>query len=149
MPVNKEKIVSACLEQITQRIESYNLGIKKIQTDMASETKSSAGDKFETSREMMKQEEEKLAQQISELKKHRNALQLLTFEKNETIQNGSIVETNKGVFYFSTAFGKIIIDGKDIMLLSTIAPIFNAMKGKKKGDNVTFNTTTFLIHEVN
>ena len=148
MSLNKEIIVNACIEQITQRIESYKQGIKKIQTDMASETKSSAGDKFETSREMMKQEEEKLSQQVSELKKHSHALQLLSFDKTETVKNGSIVETNKGVFYFSTALGKVTIEGNDIMLLSTIAPIFNVMKGKKKGDCITFNTTTFSISEV-
>lgn len=73
------------------------------------ETKSSAGDKYETGRAMMQLEIEKQSVQLAEAMKLKHVLSQINPEKTtETIQSGSLVFTDQGNFYISISAGKLI-----------------------------------------
>ena len=42
----------------------------------------------------------------------------------------------------------IVLDGEEMMGLSTKSPLFQAMSGKKKGDTFSHNNTTYKIRDV-
>ena len=146
--MDKQKTINEAINILQERLDKHKQTIKKIQLDIASETKSSAGDKFETAREMMKQEEQKIAKQVYDISTQINTLEALDKKEHQIIQNGSIVTTDKGIFYIGAAIGQLNLPQQSIMFISMDAPIFSLLKDKKKGDYVTFNTTTFNIFAV-
>ena len=63
----KDNYRVVCEEFLKNRLDAMKRDVQAIRNDLESETKSSAGDKYETSREMMKQEENKIAESIEKL----------------------------------------------------------------------------------
>lgn len=104
------------------------------------DTKSSAGDKYETNREMMQAEKDKAMQQLSEALKLRKVLDGINIKNNsDAIGLGSLVQTNIGLFYIAVAIGEFEIDKTKVFGISPVSPIGNALKGYKKGDIINFN----------
>ena len=97
--MQKEQLIQACSNYLKDKINSINIIINEVTESSNLESKSSAGDKHETSKAMMQLEIEKLGTQLKEAE-----LQLAEFEKInfnkmfQTIEQGSLVETNKGYF---------------------------------------------------
>ena len=105
-----------------------------------------AGDKYETSREMIAQEQLKLSKQLSIHQKH---LQIIRGIDDTEIYNyvkiGSVVTTNMGVFFIAVSLGFITLADNKIALISSSSPIGNLMMGKKSGDKFNFNQTQYEI----
>lgn len=67
---------------------------------------------------------------------------------NDSVQLGSIVVTDKDIFFVSTSIERFEADGKSLFGLSAQAPLYQTMRGKKKGDSFTYNKKTYKIKEV-
>lgn len=136
----KGLIKEECIRILSAKIDMAEKQLSRLKTMLAAETKSSAGDKYETSREMAKQEQDKLTFNLSENTKMRNELEQIECDCiDQKIGIGSLVETNMGYFYLAIALGKIDIEGRSIFVLSSTAPIGKLLMGKKKGESITFN----------
>ncbi|MFT5666209.1 MAG: transcription elongation GreA/GreB family factor [Vicingaceae bacterium] len=146
--LKKEAVISAIRESIGEQIGDYILELNSVNEEIGKETKSSAGDKFETSREMMNQEVSRLEERIAYLKKQLNSLQQLSQRKSSSIQNGSLVNTNHGLFFFGIAFGKLESQGSTIMGLSLNSPLGKIMTDKKEGDSLTFMNRNYSIETI-
>src|SRR6187399_2402536 len=93
----KEKLFSLCLESVTKRIDSIRSAMAVTQASASEETKSSAGDKYETGRAMAQLEIEKLNEQLSEALKAKGTLeQINPALQSMTIHPGSMVLTTQG-----------------------------------------------------
>lgn len=135
----KESIHQACLELLSQKIERLERSIADAQKAASEDTKSSAGDKFETSREMLKQEINKHSQQLAMATKMRQQFAKLNpSQKLTSIGFGSLVDTNEGLYYFSASLGKVVFEEKSCFALSMISPIGKALANLKTGDEVSF-----------
>lgn len=145
----KPVIHKACLEKVDSRIHSIQELLKEIQGAANSETKSSAGDKYETGRAMAHLETEKLMPQLLEAKKQKEILLSINPTKeHKKIQSGSLVKTKTGLFYISVGLGKIELENNSIFVLSPISPIGQLLINKKAGDNYTFNGLNNLIQAI-
>jgi transcription elongation GreA/GreB family factor len=114
-----------------------------------SESKSSAGDKYETGRAMAQLERDRHAQLLAEAKKLDQELTRLNVEKEyTTVQPGSLVTTNRGAFFISISAGKLTIDGIEYFAISPASPIGTVLAGRKTGESVTFNKLTYQIERV-
>ncbi|MVM31541.1 3-oxoacyl-ACP synthase [Spirosoma sp. HMF4905] len=114
-----------------------------------SESKSSAGDKYETGRAMAQLERDRNAQLLAEAQKLGQELARLNIEKKyDTAQSGSMVITNRGSFFISMSAGKLTVDGRDYFAISAASPIAGALAGRKAGDETTFNKITYQVLEV-
>ncbi|HIP32233.1 MAG TPA: hypothetical protein EYG86_05690 [Crocinitomicaceae bacterium] len=126
------------IEQKEARIQSAFDDLNSAVTD---DSKSTAGDKHETGRAMVHLEQEKLSSQLAQVKLLKEALAQINIEEKHTkIQFGSLVTTNKGVFFFSIGLGKIKVNGEDVFCLTVTTPLGKALFGKKVGDKVMFNS---------
>jgi transcription elongation GreA/GreB family factor len=124
-----------CLNQLQAKIDRLNRSIAEAQQAASEDTKSSAGDKFETSREMMKQEINKLNAQLSQAVKMQQQLGQVNPEASkETVGFGSLVQTNEGLYYFSVSLGKVEVAGQSCFALSMASPLGKALAGKKAGE---------------
>lgn len=147
LPVLKEKVYLACLKHVQDRIDTAIQAIESAQEAGENDTKSSAGDKYETGREMMKQEIERHQQLLADAKQMQFQLQELVLAPDQSlkIMKGSLIETSRGMFYMAVGIGKIHIDNQEIFVLSPSAPVGQRLLGKKKDEEVIFNNYTFKI----
>ena len=68
--------------------------------------------------------------------------------QTEQAVRGSIITTNKGIFFLSLGLGKITIDEKTVIALSPDAPLGKLLLMKKVGDEFHFNQTDYKIISV-
>jgi len=113
------------------------------------ETKSSAGDKYETSRAMGHLEKDMYARQLAETGKEMASL--MSIECNliyTTIAPGSLVRFESISYFILAGIGKIDFNGELIYVISPNAPVAKSVLGKKKGDIVSINNSILQIKEV-
>lgn len=93
---------------------------------------------------------EKYAQYLDNAQKIKETLSKVDIERyTEEIKFGSIVETNKQNYFIAAALGEIKLDdGITVYAISTEAPIFEQLKGKKAGDTFKLNNEELKILKV-
>ena len=153
MPLNfidlKSELHRQCLDIVDRRISTIEEAIAAAQHTANSETKSSAGDKYETTRSMMQIEIEQQSAQLAEAMKMKGALLKINPSLSTIIvQPGSLVLTDLGNFYLATSVGQLVIDEKNYMVLSPASPVGKLMVGMKAGNEFTFNKKVFVIQRV-
>lgn len=145
----KEELFKRCTEFILQRINTAETALQQAQEASNDDTKSSAGDKFETTREMMQQD---IARNKNLLFDGQQNLQLLNsiehIPASDAARNGSLVWTANGIFYISISAGQIKVDEKVIFAISAASPIGKLLMGKGAGESFSFNGKDYTIEKV-
>jgi len=145
----KVKLYELCTAFVGQRIASSQKAIEHAQLAANEETKSSAGDKYETGRAMMQLEIEKQSVQLGEAMKLKQVLSLINPEKtSDTVQSGSLVVTDQGNFYISISAGKLDVEGITYFAVSPVSPIGALLMGKKSGEAIQLNGKSFTIRKI-
>jgi hypothetical protein len=145
----KDQILIQCKLIIAEKINSLNDALKDITDSANNESKSSAGDKHETGRAMMQIEQEKLGKQIQEWETQKNILDKMDLTKNSnSISLGSLIETNKGLFFIAANVGKIKVNEKEIIVISMQSPLGTCFVRYKEGDEFEFNEVGYTIMHV-
>ena len=145
----KQQLHTLCLVYVEERIKGANEAIQFAQASANEETKSSAGDKYETGRAMAQLEIEKNSAQLAEARKLKQLLfQLDPTKTTETIQAGSLVITSQGRFYISIPAGQYTIEGEIYFAVSPSSPIAQKLLGLKADDQFMFNKKEFVVEEV-
>lgn len=133
---------------ISKKITHLQADIADLQRGIAEDSKSSAGDKFETSREMAQQELTKLSTQLNEQQRLKSLISNQSTDKMDQIQAGALVQTNKGLFLIGIPIGNSSFEGKHIIGIGLGAPLGQLLLHKKKNDRVSFNNQQFIIEEI-
>ena len=145
--MNKPEILQIIHEKLSAKIENLERLISETRASN-NETKSSMGDKFETSREMVQQEINNLQIQLNENLNARNSLKIINTKLHQMIGLGSLVETNNGLFYIAVSLGEIKLNDKKIFVISTESPLGKLLFGKKKGEEIILNNTKQIIQNL-
>src|SRR5690606_18346245 len=133
--VIKEQLLKFCWDYVGEKSQRLKNSHADLQESLDSETKNSTGDKHETGRAMVQLEQEKLAQQFTELERTKNILQRVDVRKRtETIGLGSLVRTGVADYFIAISAGAFKQDGRPIYCISPDAPIAQLLMGKKKGE---------------
>lgn len=144
--LTKEEIINTCLGSVTLRINEVEFAIKDADQALADDTKSSAGDKYETSREMVQQDITRYQKQLVIANADRDVLQKIDpLRLNERIGLGSVVLTDLGLYFISISIGLLKIKDQNIYVISPLSPIGQVLMGKTKGDEINFNGKTQKI----
>jgi transcription elongation GreA/GreB family factor len=145
----KSALYKSCLQYAHKRIGTAQAALDSAQEASNEESKSTAGDKHDTSRSMMQIEVEQASRQLSEAEKLRDELSRIIISKNsEVIMAGSLVKTAAGNYFIAISAGKIELEKDIYFAVSISSPIAQAMKGLKKGDQFQLNGKSILIQEV-
>ena len=145
----KEELYKQCLEYVQSRMDAAQQGIDEAQQASKDDTKSSAGDKYETGRAMMQQETDRNMAQLNEANKLKVALNAINPTTiHNTIDTGSIVKTNNGNFYLAISAGTLHVTGESYFAISPASPIGFKLKGLKLGDKFELNGKAYVIEEV-
>jgi len=145
----KLKVHQKCLHLALTKIDSLKSELVALQEASNQDTKSSAGDKYETGRSMIMLEKEKLGVQLMEAYKLKKALDLIDLGKPiNKVSLGALVKESNNFYYFSANFGALNIADVKVFALSTLSPIGQAMLGKTVGDTYNFRGQKFLIEKI-
>jgi transcription elongation GreA/GreB family factor len=145
----KQSLHQACVRKVEERIRAAQQSMEAAQVAANQETKSSAGDKYETGRAMMQQEQEKATSQLMEALKLKKVLDQLNPAKNyEKVQPGCLVWTDKGNFYIAASIGQLFLDGQEWMVISPVAPLARQLNGLAAGTELTFNGRIYQLKAV-
>lgn len=123
--------------------------LERIDEGSKDDTKSSAGDKFETSREMMKQEAEKISGQLSILSDQKKVLSQIDSEQShDVVSLGSYVISDKGNYYITIPLGKLNHKGTTLYAISDQSPMAKALMGKSVNDIALVNHREIKVVEI-
>ena len=145
----KRRLYELCVEHLQKKAKDVKQLIDDAIESANNETKSSAGDKYETGMEMMQQEIELNVARLSDLTKQRELLDRINPDLTPiTVQQGALVKTNNGSYYIAIAAGQLKLEDTTYYAISHSSPAGEMLIGKKKGDSFTLNGKTFQIEEI-
>ena len=145
----KNTLYEVCAKQIAERIATIEQRLEAIAEARDNETKSSVGDKYETGRAMMQLEAEKAGVQLAETRRVKIELEQIDPGKTtETVGPGSLVLTDRGIYFLAVGIGKIKLDGQTYYCISENAPIGRLLLSQKQGAVIGFNDRQIKILEI-
>lgn len=145
----KASLYQLCVKFIEERIQTAEIALQQAREASNDDTKSSAGDKYETSREMMQQDidrNKRLLIDAEENQRVLNSIKDIPF--SDSARNGSLVITDQGSFYLSISAGQLHLNDKTFFAISAVSPIGKLLLGKNIGDKFDFNGKKYSIKEV-
>jgi len=144
--INKIELLSFISALIDTHISNSEEIINSIEESIHSETKSTAGDKHDTTRELLHQERDKAAQNHkNQLMKRRTLIQLNNHQHSKKAGFGSLLHTNKGWVFIGISLGNIQFGNEEVLCISPVSPIAKALEGAVQEECVEFNSTSFVI----
>ena len=142
----KKLVHEHCQRLVANKIAAVDDALREAQRTANQETKSSAGDKYETGRAMMHLEQEKLAGQRATALQSKKVLdQIDPNRSGSRVGLGSLVQTDRGWFYVSVGLGQVAVGSEFCFAISPAAPLGNALWGRRAGEAATFNAQTVQV----
>jgi transcription elongation GreA/GreB family factor len=138
----KREVLNIGLQRTQERITMIESALETARDSSNDDTKSSAGDKYETSREMIQQDINRYQKQLLEANK--DLQQLINIESviqdvTDVARLGTLVQTNVGLYLVATSIGAVKIGANNIFVISPASPIGQLLIGRKNGDSFIFN----------
>ena len=134
--LTKSEVIAELDKQLLRKLSYLNTSLKQAIDSRNSDTKSSAGDKFETSREMAQIEIQKIETEISKTQ------QFITDLASKASQ---LIITDKGAFLISIPFGKLMVSGTEVFCISKTAPITSPLINTKVSANFDYRGVAYNI----
>ena len=145
----KETILTYVKTYLDQRMQTSLDAMNAAQESANGESKSSAGDKYETSRAMGQLDRDMHARMYQQTREERKLVERiddsLIYKKGAL---GALIKTSMGDFFLSVGIGNIKIDEKAIMIISPQSPIGALLMGKMVGDSFSFREKVSLIESI-
>jgi len=146
----KDKVLNEIAVSLRDKILIIENELKILSEEKNDITKSSAGDKFETSRSTMQIEHDKLSNQLIQKKNQLKKIELIdTKKKYKSVNYGSLVITDTNYYLISVGLGPYIIDNHSVYAISLSSPIGKILLNKKKDDSFIFNDNKEKIIDIN
>ena len=147
MLVQKSKILDACIKLQSLQVENAKSAMKELQ-DQANEY-GQPKDRYDSFRTQLLRKRDLFAEHLQ------NAIDGINFLlridpdiKSEKVEFGSVLITDKLNIFVSIGIGKFNVEGKQFYAISTKVPVYNAIKGLKKGDSYILNGNKFKVLDV-
>ena len=143
----KKKLLSKCYEVQNEIVENVTFAMNEAQK--SANEYGQPKDRYDSYRTQLLGKRDLFAKQ---LEKALRQLELLTKidpgRVNEVVSFGTVVVTDDQILFVSVGLGKMEIDNKIFYAISPLVPFYDAMRGKKKGDEFVFRDRTIRILEV-
>ena len=145
----KQKIHNHYLQLINDKVNLLQQVLADLKESGTNETKSTAGDKHETALAMLQIEQANTRAQLKEVLEQKAALERINPALlSVKIVNGTLIKTNRGWLYMSTALGKATVEGITVIALSPQSPLGKKLMGLAVTDTVEMNNTRYTIESI-
>ncbi|OZI06327.1 transcription elongation factor [Siphonobacter sp. BAB-5385] len=137
--MNKTTIIERLKSLLDEKVSIAWNAMQAAQASANEESKSSAGDKYETGRAMAQNERDRYAQQYEILRQERLQLERQELAAHyERVEFGSLIETSEGWFLIAISVGIIPVDTEKVVVISPGSPIGSQLLGKRVGEHFQF-----------
>lgn len=149
MVPNKTELFNHCLDAINKQIARYKDEMDTIKESMSANDVHTDYDEEGSKGELLG-DFEKYAKYLDTAQNMKLTLNKVDRDHySENVKFGSVIETSKNYYFIACGLGNIIMDdGSLVHVISTDAPIYEKMKGKKAGDSFPLNNDEVKIIEV-
>ena len=137
--LTKSEVIAELDKQLLSKLSYLTTNLKQAIFSRNSDTKSSAGDKFETSREMAQIEIQKIETEISKTQ------QFITDLASKASQ---LIITDKGAFLISIPFGKLMVKRTEVFCISNSAPITKQLVNTEISANFEYRGVAYNILDI-
>ena len=134
--LTKSVVIAELDKQLLIKLSYLTTNLKQAIDSRNSDTKSSAGDKFETSREMAQIEIHKIETEI---------LKTQQFFTDLASKASQLIITDKGAFLILIPFGKLMVSGTEVFCISNSAPITKQLVNTEISANFEYRGVTYNI----
>ena len=147
--INKKFIYDDLLLNLNEKLNSIEFLIISAIESRDSDSKSSAGDKHETSRAKIQLEIDNYSKQKLNIIEKLKVLEAIDInKKNNKVENGALVETNIGFFFIAIGLGRWTVNSKQIFVISLTSPIGKLMKDKVATSSFRFRNLNYSITKI-
>lgn len=139
MSINKEELFNKCLDTVNDRIDQYNEKLDTISGQNEQNKFHPDFDEYGNKGEMLTEYEKNIVN-LDRVRGMKETLANLDrTHRSEVVRPGSVVETKNGYYFVSVPLGEIDMEsGSKVYAISTDAPIYKELEGKKEGDSFDF-----------
>lgn len=145
---DKNEVILAVKNRILSMLNTVTESLDSERNAIQQETKSSAGDKYETQREMLQADIRRSEAQLEETKNHLEIIEHL-YDFHGTIMLGTVVHLGQGsqklIVFVGPAVGDIEVQRIKLKTISAASPFGHLLMGKHKGETISFNQKSFKI----
>ncbi len=143
----KKRIIEACITLLRETAANA-----KREMDDAQQQANDYGqpkDRYDSFRTKLMRTRDMFAKQYALANENIKRLEEFDCNKlSEKVEYGCVVITDKQRLFVALGLGKIPVDDIAFYAISLNVPVFEAMKGRKKGDSFTFNGIRQEIKDV-
>ena len=149
MKAIKKSIYNKLLNITESKIKNLQNDINSKIISRDSDTKSSAGDKHETSRAKIQIEIDQLYKQLFNLNQRIQVLSKIEIKKKfKSVGLGSLVHTNIGIYFIAIGHGQISFEKNKYYAISLASPLGLKLRDKFVGDEFTFNSSNYRVIKI-
>lgn len=131
------------------RMQAALAAMQSAQNSANEETKSSAGDKYETARAMAQIERDRHAQLYDQIRQERTVLDRIDPDFNfQRVGLGALVKTTAGFFFVSVSVGVTELQATKVIAVSPQSPLGASLMGKQVGDSFVFQQKKCVIESI-
>lgn len=143
---DRKALLELCRQALEARKREYAGELLSLDEAAAAETKSSAGDKYETGREMIAQSRNLISHNLSETVAHLETLdRMAAAPLRDRIGFGSLAETSLGWYLVGVSLGEVEIGGVLVRTVSLASPLGTTLRGKSPGDSLPWRGSSLEI----
>lgn len=145
----KKEIFESAVKAQAGIVQDFQFRIEELKTS----DKESVNDQHDSGEQSMHSEvDERIAMLTDQLQMVKDELEKLNRIDpsliHDVVHLGSVVVTNVERFFVSVSIERFKVGEVDYFGVSTLAPIYKALEGKKVGDSVDLNGNHFEIQEL-
>jgi hypothetical protein len=146
--MKKTNVIDILTKKLNEQLLELKSSIDNVTESIKGEDKSSAGDKYETSRAMNHIELDRLNELYSTLLKNGSQLNDIPRNVGKAVRRGALVKTTTRTLFFCGGMGKVNVEGVDVLTMSMGSPIGQIFLGKSIGDQIIFNNSSEIIEDI-
>lgn len=147
MDTIKYRLIEKCLQMLNERADNAKKAMEELQ--QSANEYGLPKDRYDSFRAQVLRKRDLFAEQYQKTIDEMELIKKINPEKrNEKVEFGSVVITNKQKLFVSVSLGKIELENEAYYAISTKVPIYKAIQNKKAGEKIEFNGNKFEILEI-
>tara|TARA_B100000963_G_scaffold331237_1_gene321873 strand:+ start:138 stop:587 length:450 start_codon:yes stop_codon:yes gene_type:complete len=147
--INKKFIYENLIQNLNEKLNSIEFLIISAIESRDSDSKSSAGDKHETSRAKIQLEIDNYSKQKLNIIEKLKVLEAVDInKKNNKVENGALVETNVRFFFIAIGLGRWTVNSEQVFAISLASPIGKLLRDKVVSSSFIFRNLNYKIIKI-
>ncbi|MFN4145247.1 MAG: transcription elongation factor [Runella sp.] len=145
----KHHLLTYLKSHFDTRLQMINEALQAAQSAANEETKSSAGDKYETARAMAQIERDRHAQLYEQIAQERAILERINPSTGfQRVGLGALVRSTAGIFFVAVSAGAVPMGDIEVIVVSPQSPLGTSLMGKQVGERFMFRQNENIIKQI-